>query len=463
MPQLLGNILSTYQPSNPYRQPCFAIWSNNGSFGGFSTFDHNYNCIGRMIYNDSAYGASRMRSTGAPEIFDTYGGTQHNLTNFVASSNGDMCKGTASCGYLGNISISMGDGFSGDLTGTTGYQTYRAVGFRDCATIVNEVDQRYAIWWENAQMTVGPRSANWYAYNRQILNSNRTNVSNKQSGYGSTKYGMASYNAKTNQLAVVEANGGYGFRPTVYNNVPRLAKYFDNIYFGLADQATARAATTEGTLYDHFNNASNYTTSYAAATGKPTNGSTEDLQRGIIVMCDDGKIVMFQMISSWGFWTHRWNANGTAAGNIISNSWTTSYGIDQGTRFGARWCVSSDGRYVMAWCASYYYGSGYWAVLIRVSDGKTLYDFNQDSTYGYQFCPIGPSSFHCMRDVNSDGGSGCYAQHIDADYMMNTSADLARVNFGRSNLTQLRGGNFWSTDYPAIIPLIYDTKMFAQI
>jgi len=460
MSQFLGNSLTTYTSSNPYRQPCFAIWTSYSSQGGFSIFDHNYNCIGRYTMSNSGSKASTMNSTAAPENFDTYSNSQHINTQFVISTNSNTSKGTACNGYLGNLAFSMGGGYAGDVVGTTSYNTYRAQAFRDVGTIVNETDQRYAIWWLSDRMIIGPRSANWYGWNQNALNAQRVTVSSKQSGFTSTKYGSSSYNAKTNQLCVLEANGAYVWRPTVYNNVPRLIRYVENTYVGMADQAAARDQYTGSDLYTFFNTPANYSLTYAQWTGKPSNANAEDNQRVIPVMCDDGKIVSFQMIPSYGAWVHRWNANGTAAGSVRNMSWTTSYGIDQGPQFGARWCVSSDGRYVLAYCASYYYNCGYHAALIRVSDGKVLWDQSLDSQYGFCFHPIGKSGFACYRDVNNDGGTGNYEQYIDADYMMLQNADNAQVNFGRSNITQLRGGNWYSTDYPARIPLIYDTKLF---
>ena len=50
--------------------------------------------------------------------------------------------------------------------------------------------------------------------------------------------------------------------------------------------------------------------------------------------------------------------------------WTTTYGYEQGNRFGSRWQVSSDGDYWWAWCLPYYYGSGIYFLVVRVSDGN---------------------------------------------------------------------------------------------
>lgn len=468
MPQFLGNTLTNHTASMAaYRQPCFAIWSSNSSEGGFSVYDHNLYCMGRFSHHNSGPGGGTgMNSTGSPEMFDSFAtNANHNTSTYASSNDTYWSHGTMAVGHLGHLAMNIGEGYAGEMQGTSASSSYRAQAFRDVGTIVNEPRQDYAIWLTTSVFRLGPRAANWYA----SLNSGRGASENtmtltpKQSGYSSTAYGMLSYNAKTNQMCVVEQNGSYGSRPTVYSNVPRLAQYSENFYQDMATQTAARNATTGSNLYTYFNTAANYTTAYVVASGKPTNGSTEDNTRGICVMCDNGKVVMFQMIPSYGAWVHRWNADGTAAGSIKNYSWTTSYGIDQGTRYGARFQVSSDGRYVLAYCASYYYCAGYMTALIRVSDGKVVWDQNNDSTYGYQYTPVGKSDFYVVNDTNADSGSGLYSQYIHADHIMYTIADGAQGNFGRSMRTQLHSNNFHSTDYPIIIPMMYDTKLFYDL
>lgn len=458
--QLLGNILTNSIPSNPYKQPAFALWSNVSTYGGFSTYDHNLNCIGRYMMNNNGFGSSAIGSTGSPELFDTNYTVAYTKTNANTSTTANYPTGCSNTGYLGHIVFPMGEGVSGDMVGPNANTTYRATAFRDLGTIVNEVDQKYAIWLSSTNFVVGPRSATWYYTNTQSLANNKLTISDKQSGFTGAKYGNVSYNAKTNQMCIIEASASYTFKPTVYSNVPKLSQYTENQYLNMTDQSAARTALTSSDLYTFFNTASNYVLTYATSTGKPSNNGTEDNGRCIPVMCDNGKIVMFQMIPSTGAWVHRWNADGTAAGSVINMTYTTSYGIDQGIRYGARYVVSSDGRYVLAYCPSYYYHSGYQAALIRVSDGKVLHDYNNDSTNGYHFTPIGKSDFLVSSTVNADG-SGLSMNLINSDYLMYTTADVGRIDMGRTMKTQLISTNYNSTDYPCLIPLQYDTKVFS--
>ena len=100
------------------------------------------------------------------------------------------------------------------------------------------------------------------------------------------------------------------------------------------------------------------------------------------VLGDNGRVLMFQMIPHSGAWIHRWDENGSPSGNMRHWSGTTSYGREQGERFGMRWQVTSDGRYITGYCPYYYYGSGWLGCFIRVSAGKWLWDQSTDTSYG---------------------------------------------------------------------------------
>ena len=465
MPTLLGNTLTNYTPSNAYLQAAFAVWSNQSANGGYSIYDHNYNCIGRFMLNNSnrGGGGATMSSTGAPSSEDYYG-SRYALTSSQPSSTTDCySQGAPSAGFLGNISHAMGSGFAGDLIRQSTELAYRSYAFRDVGTIVNESDQVYAIFNNSTSISIGPRSATWYGMQRYNVGEGYLTVTTKNSGYNNTRYGRISYNAKTNQLCIIESNGSYIHKPVVYNNVPRLSQYSNREFFGTTEQLAAFTQATSSNLYTYFNTAANYSTAYAASTGKPTNNSSEDNYRGVPVMCDNGKIVFAQMIPSYGFWVHRWGTTGLAEGAIVNQSNTTSYGIDQDTYYGIRFVVSSDGRYVMAYCASYYYQAGIYCALIRVSDGKTIYDFEHPNSNGYQFTPIGKSDFMCQNGQNANSGSGLRFQHIASDWLMNTTADSARANIVRTQSNQIIGSNYNSTDYPCIVPLMYDTKPFNDL
>ena len=463
---LLSNYVGGNVPGQAYKQPAFACWSNNGTQGGWSIYDHNFHCIGRfMLNNSNVNGGGAMTSTGANELTDTFAGSAFTQTSGdVPSSNATYGQPQYN-GYLGNcllsIGFTMGSNGSGDIMGSTGYN-YRAQGLADSGVIVNEPNQDYAIFMSSSgTLRIGQRSMNWYVHQRVVNTQNYTTVTAKQSGYNlNSIQGRISYNAKTKKVCIVEVNDSYGARPTVYSAVPNLRYYAPSLFRGVAEQAAAYAAGTTGPLYTFFNTAANYSTTYVAATGKPANYGTEDNYRGIPVMCDNDKIVWIQMIPDNNIWMSRWNADGSHTGALINRSLTTSRGVDSGQRFGIRYQVSSDGRYVLVYCPYYYFGAGSKVFLIRVSDGKTVWDENNDTSYGFFYTPIGKSDFVMLENVNADSSAGIHHLSISSDSIMNETADLAQTNMCRSYVPGFMQSNFYSTDYPMFASVQYDTALF---
>jgi len=464
---LLSNFVGGNVPGQAHKQPAFACWSNAGSQGGWSIYDHNFHCMGRfMLNNSNVNGGGAMTSTGANEMTDAYAGSAYTQTSAdVPAANATYGQPQYN-GYLGNcllsIGFTMGSNGAGDLMGSTGYE-YRATGLAESGVIVNESNQDYAIFIGPAgRLRIGQRSMNWYVHQRVINTQNYTTISAKQTSYNmSSIQGRISYNAKTKKVCIIEVNDSYGAQPTVYNAVPNLRYYAPSLFRGVTEQSAAYAAGTSGALYTFFNDPANYTTTYVAATGKPANDSGEDNYRGVPVMCDNNKIVWIQMIPNNRIWMSRWNADGTHTGALINRSLSTTQGVAQGLRYGIRHQVSSDGRYVLVHCPYYYYGAGTKVFLVRVSDGKTIWDENNDTSYGFFYTPIGKSDFVMLQNVNADSSAGIHHQSILSDSLMNENADLAQTNMCRSYVPGFMQSNFYSTDYPMFASVQYDTALFS--
>ena len=291
-------------------------------------------------------------------------------------------------------------------------------------------------------------------------------------GYSNAMYSTASYNRKRNKLALMETNDSYTYQPFVWNNVPNLRSYAHSRkwYQGI-NEATGQISITSSPLQSYFNNNAGGRTVYGQATGKPTNGSTEDQRRGQLVLCDNDRLVMFQMITSWGSWVARWNSptvdgNSNCQGSIQNMSWTTSYGIDQGARYGSRFVQTSDGRYIAAFCPSYYYGAGSMCAITRVSDGKTLYTNWQSSDSSIVPIPIGKSNFLMCSSSNTDSGHGVKFIQFNCDYRFgnsNDNTDPGMVNNYDDPTRYCFDHAYHSTSYVAYIPAMYDTSLLSLI
>ena len=169
------------------------------------------------------------------------------------------------------------------------------------------------------------------------------------------------------------------------------------------------------------------------------------------------------MLPSYGVCLEHWNSSGNYQGRVWEQSWTTSYGYEQGTdgRFGSRWQVSSDGEYFWAWCPSYYYGSGIYWICIRISDGKWGRFYNTDSSHGRQPCPIGKNNMFWSYSHNKDN-PGLYFQVYEMPNMFakhNNGDNWSQMDSSWSSYLLDTPGN--STGYPTIIPALYNTSLFS--
>ena len=460
---------------DPHQQACFSVYSMEygGGGGGFFMYDHNLNQMSHHRGDgNQAYSNYRTYSEPASEFMQNYHGWTGWQTTSHMNSNSERCSGTSFVGYLGHTHFTPASKHSSTggwvRNAHNGYE-YAGRGFRDCNVIVNETHQDWAWFGQhsggNTRLRFMQRSTNIYWHAHQYDHYAKVDANCK---WSQGMYGGCCYNKKTNKVCIMESGGSYNQRPVVFENVPDLRQHaLRGIHsdFDYQAEQTNSYSWNTSRLADVFNSqgqyANNYTT-YSDHSNKPTNQTDEDNWRGITVLCDNDKVVMFQMIPHYGSWIHRWDASGNAEGNIRSMSHTTSYGIDQGSRYGARWQVTSDGRYVAAYCPSYYYGSGFQCAWIRVSDGKILYHEYNDGTYGYQICPIGKSNFLMQASWNSDGAPGMYYSVVNMDryfHDYNENDHLDPINWCSSWMIDTP---YYSTAYPTIIPAQYDTSLFNQ-
>ncbi len=460
--------------ADPYQQPCFSVFTQQHSVygAGWMTYNHNLEYCSNYTGDGSyAYNRFRTYTTSAPEFFQNYASSQYFETQSTPSSNSEACQNTCNVGYLGHQNFHS----VGEYSKTAGYviansgRQWRGNAFRDCASIVNETHQDYAIFTQHNSttgtwFTIGQRSASRYYCDTQQYGRNRFNIP-AQTSNGQGMYASACYNAKTKKFVVIEQEtSNYRFQPVVWNNVPdfrAIATNSSDYYHDEAESYSAMADQQGGSVYDFFQNTANRDL-YDRMTGNGMNqytGQAEAHWRTMSCLCDNGRLVTFSQTPSNGCLVQRWNADGTYEGVLWNGTWTTSYGYEQGSRFGSRWQVSTSGKYWWAYCPSYYYGAGLYWIAVRVSDGKVMYFQTNDSTHGRMTCPIGLNSMVITYDTNADG-PGIYHREIELDYFFNINADMYNMpldnNYNAWTLDT--AGN--STDYPLIIPAYYNTSLF---
>ena len=494
-----ASVASQQKTINPFSQPCFTVYSmHHTGGGGYFQYDHNFNIVAADHgTGDSSYGSFRTYTTVASEFFESSNSYTSTVTDGNTSTNGSYYVAhTCMTGYLGHMSHSSSGSGAGNMGGwnvagrDNGTQ-YRAYGFRDCCPIVNETHQDYAIFSTESgntahQLMFMSRSASDYynsrfngRYKQQTeLPRSFENRDGNAETYEST-YGGCCYNKKTNKFCVIMTTSNGRYKPIVYNNVPDLRAFAHNNKDIYAESLSSQSeSNNDSSLHEYFNNSANITeyqqidtwTSYDQQSG-----TNETRYRPIPFLCDNGDIVVFVMTPSNGAAWWRWKGSDQTHdqrqtdGQLSQNghyhhtySWTTSYGYEQGRVYGARWQVSSDGKYAWAYCSSYYYGSGAYVMMIRISDGKLLRYLTQDSGDGRHPFPLGVNSMGWAKTANGDGGAGLRIGAIDLKYEMDKRAYGEDVPLDGCLAAHTFECGYYSTTYPCCIPAKYDTSLFCS-
>jgi hypothetical protein len=495
-----ASVASQQKTINPFSQPCFTTYAlDNGGGGGYYQYDHNFNIVA-ADHGDGGgggYGSFRSYSTTASEFFEDSGSYTSTVTNTSTSSNaGWYVAHTCMVGYLGHMSHSSPGSGAGNMggwnmSGRDNGTSYRAYGFRDVCPIVNESHQDYAIFSSVSggtapQLVFTTRSATDY-YSRMFngqytqkttLPRNYTNRAGSAENFEST-HGGCCYNKKTNKFLVMYTTSNGRFKPVVYNNVPDLREFSHNNSKIYNESMSGQSeGNSNSSFHEYFNNSANITEYQQIDTNTAYNNyssTNESRYRPIPFLCDNGDIVVFVQTPSSGAQWYRWKGSdqqhdqrqtdGTLSQNGHHHhnyTHTTSYGYEQGRQYGARWQVSSDGKFAWAWCSSYYYGSGAFVMMIRISDGKLLRYQSNDSGDGRQCFPLGVNSMGWVKTANGDGGAGLRIGAIDIKYEMDSRAYGDNVSLDACLATHTFECGYYSTTYPCCIPAKYDTSLFCS-
>jgi len=494
-----ATVASQQKTINPFSQPCFTVYSMNYSGGGgYYQYDHNFNVVAADHgIGDSSYGSFRTYTTVASEFYESSNSYTSTVTDTSTSSNASWYVAhTPMVGYLGHISHSSSGSGAGNMggwnvAGRDNGSTYRSYGFRDVCPIVNETHQDYAIFSSAAagsdtELMFMSRSATDYynsRFNSQykqktILPRNFEDRDGNSTNFEST-YGGCCYNKKTNKFLVMYTTSSGRFKPVVYNNVPDLRDIAHNNNKLYSDSSSAQTENSNNSsLYEFFHNSANVTEYQQIDTWTAYNNqsSTEEARyRPIPFLCDNGDIVVMVQTPSQGYSWWRWNGSdqqqdqSQTVSNLSQNghyhhqyNWTTSYGYEQGRQYGSRWQVSSDGQFAWAYCPAYYYGSGAYVMMIRLSDAKLIKYEVTDGGDGRHPFPLGKNSLGWAKTANGDGGAGLRIGSIDLRYEMDKCAYGESISLDSCLTESVFECGYYSTTYPCLIPAKYDTSLFCS-
>lgn len=422
-----------------FREPAFAaVTVQSSSNWGAIVYDHNLNMIGRFSYQgDGSYNPFGTTSSNGSEGGNNY--YSYARTDSNASSNSST-YGNLTCrnSHLGHSSVNVGANGTMSLK----HNGIASEANRNLGTWLNTTNPEMIILQSNNNFYTGPRSfiggtTNTFGMLSQIT----TRFHNADDFSTNSKFGMLSYNEKTKQLAIGESDASYHIRFHIYSDVEAPTSFdVPNDFWSVDNISPDRKVITPWSDYVPFSNTS------------------EDNYRAVVVMADNGDVVFHRMVPHNGYYSNKFILNGdgtyTFGGSAesIHDSWTTCYGYEQGSDYGVRYQMTMDGKYVIAYNAAYYYGAGWYATVIRVSDGKRLYTSNKDSSYGFMPAPIRDNKFVFSRDVNTDSGNMLYLYEIDCEYEFATKDDKAGLTYkGAQNY--MIDTHYHSTNYPYIVPM----------
>tara|TARA_B100000780_G_scaffold241160_1_gene183535 strand:- start:52 stop:1461 length:1410 start_codon:yes stop_codon:yes gene_type:complete len=416
-----------------FKEPCFAVVTvHNDNYWGTHVYDHNLNLCGSKYYSQSSQGTQGTNSTHSSEMASNY--YSYSSSQSTVSSSSDRGNRTSAVGHCGHCDMSVSG--EGEMSFHNGQQTGQSN--RNVGTWLHNSTPELAIYQQDNYLYIAPRShSSW-----------NQDTSSKGNGYqgfwgartmnSTSRYGMMSYNEKTKKFAMVEnTNGSGAVKLHVWSDVESPATFKTNAeFFGtsnLNDSTKITSNTEQTTWYNE----------------------SEGRYRATIVMCDNGDVFLSRFSPHQGTCFHKWTLSGgnyNSFSNPNNMSATTTYGMEQGNRFGMRFQISNDGKYIIAFGYYYYYGCGFQASLTRVSDGKTHYWQDSNTTHGWTVAPWRDSGFVIGYSENSDNSNGAFVGTLDAEALLEASGDGA--SFNCAWVTSRFDSHYNSTNYPYILPIM---------
>lgn len=400
-------------PIDRFHEPAFAVYSGySTSDFGVAIYDHKMNMIGRR--RGVSFGeltASNFKATSA-----------------TVSTGASRIHGTSANSLLGNFGIS---------TSKDGSHYFYDISMRSQVTV--------GTWVGNTT----PDLVIHCDANNEAWIGNKSLISNKEhSPYGDValipnlvaedKVGTISYNENVHKLCILQSDGSYNHKATVWSNVLPPKEFKTNAeFFGQLIDANKIESTN--------------------FTERPYTRDIEDNYRGVVVLADNGDVIVTKMIPSNGIYCIKFTYNEstndytTPTTTLWDAKYSTTYGFANGVQYGIRHNITNDGRFIIAYAPAYYYGSGYYLTITDTQTSKVKKAFINDTANGYAFLPLGDSNFVYSKSLNANSNNG---MNIGILNMLSnftaTTVDADDISFGPL-LQKHFETSYTSTDYPTII------------
>jgi hypothetical protein len=428
--------IATLPSREPY--PNWGIWSNYG------------NSPRGTIYNSDNQKLYQFYQDTNSEMYANW--TGYNYTNSNIGSNGWTNY------WMGATPFYQADGHWFQNV-AQGYANYCGKNpdaaeswFPFWGVIVGKsgVRQKFSLYSNGSTLGVGYRGI--YNANAEQINLNNTTFS---TWYGGTNYGMAGYNDRTNTLVVIEAkDGSNNYRMHVWVNTSvslNSSNYLTGTLYNFVSQAKLGGSGKSYNYYDfawNFNSSANY---------------NESRYRMRVIVGDNNVIGLSRMVPSNQTQYATYTLSSSTLTNQTQIGLTTSYGIDNGNKYGMRHNITWDNQWVAAYSHYYYYGSGINVHFINTADPRTSFvGQNGDTNNGCQLIPYKSNKFIFNRSVeNTDGNIGMRLYIVDPDgasrfgkqYSNASISNTGTINLTASQMNGTFDTYYTSTNYCSIMPV----------
>ncbi len=224
-------------------------------------------------------------------------------------------------------------------------------------------------------------------------------------GSFNSTYGSGSYNQRTRTLCIIMGSGSNNYRAYFWTH-PTIDLMSKNLKGGQFSQFLSDAKAG-------YNGAKYFYNDFSWATSNST-GYNESQYKLKTIMGDNGVVGLMRMTPSnqtvSGYFTPTGvSGNGVSVTNLIALGLTTSYGWDNGDKYGAQHQVTWDASWVATYTPYYYYGSGFNIHFICAKDpSKQYYRQDGNTSVGMQIVPVMENQFLMCASNNADGNVQMY-------------------------------------------------------
>jgi hypothetical protein len=318
------------------------------------------------------------------------------------------------------------------------------------------IRHNFSLFNSNSTLRIMERGINEGWYESIDLNNS---VYSTWTGQGTT-YGSASYNDRTRTLVVIQArDGSNNYRMHIWKNEGTdRSLNSDNYYPGTLDKFLREAKLG---LLDAGQGAGvcNYAFYDFQWQANSSQNYDESRYRMRVVAGDNGIIGMARMVPSNACNYATYNPSTQQLVTSFNTiGLTTSYGIEQGQRYGMRHMITWDNNWVAAYSCYYYYGSGMNVYFIDTRDPRNYFIGQHGATnQGCQLVPYQEDKFlfnDSTHNVDNYYGMRLFIQEPEAALQGRTTSSTISNggNIGLVNNPQwgLFDTEYSSTNYPGL-------------